>query len=224
YLAKQLELMGINVYNSANTIEVCDDKIATYQALAANKLAIPKTIVAPKIFPIPHLTLDLSFVETIIQQLSFPIIIKEAFGSFGEQVYLVHHKTELIEITKKIAGKPFVYQEFISTSYGKDIRLQVVGDRVVASMLRQSKDDFRANVTTGGYAEKYEPTNREKEVAILASKAIGADFSGVDLLFGKANEPIICEVNSNAHIRVLYESTGINVAHEIIDYIISKHK
>lgn len=223
YLAKQLELMGVRVYNRANTIEICDDKIATYQALATQQLPIPKTIVAPKVFPIPGVEIDMDFLNKVMEQLTFPIVIKEAFGSFGEQVYLVKNQADLVQKVKELAGKPFVFQEFISTSYGEDIRLQVVGNKVAASMLRRSENDFRANVSSGGVAEKYYPTKQEEEIAIAAAKAINADFAGVDLLFGPNQQPIICEINSNAHIRNLYECTNINVAYDVIDYIINQH-
>src|SRR5699024_7806278 len=108
----------------------------------------------------------------------------------------------------------------ITRSYGKDIRLHVVGERVVASMLRLAQNDFRANVSAGGLMEPYEPNEEEYAIAVAATKAVKADFAGVDLLFRPDHTPIICEVNSNAHIRNMYESTHINVADFIIDYII----
>lgn len=219
YLANQLELLGIRVFNPAKAIMISDDKIATYQRLAQHQLAIPKTIIAPKVF-YQHENIDYSFLNIVSHQLKFPMIVKEAFGSFGEQVYLVQNEEELRGKVKELIGKPFVFQEFISTSYGKDIRLQVVGNQVVASMLRTSTNDFRANITSGGTMTAYEPTKKEAQLAIQATKAIGADFAGVDLLFGANNEPIICEVNSNAHIRNLYECTNINAAQHIIDYVI----
>src|SRR5699024_6985907 len=119
-------------------------------------------------------------------------------------------------------GAPFVFQQFIKSSFGKDIRLQVVGDQVVAAMKRTSASDFRANVTTGGQMEPYQPTEIEKQLAIRASLALNADFAAVDLLFGENGEPIVCEVNSNAHIRNLLTCTGINSAPYIIDYIEQK--
>lgn len=221
YLAKQLELLGIRVFNSAKSIEISDDKIATYQELAKQKLPIPKTIFAPKIF-IDHEQLDVTFTQQVLKELKPPLIIKEAYGSFGEQVYLINTEEEMYQKVKELAGKSFLFQEFISSSYGKDMRLQVVGDQVVASMLRKSSNDFRANVTAGGSMEIYEPSNAEQELAIAATKAIGADFAGVDLLFGPNGQPMICEVNSNAHIRNLFDCTGINAADFIIDYIIKE--
>lgn len=219
YLAKQLEALGMRVFNQAKAIEISDDKILTYQTLAKQSLPIPKTIIAPKIFSKDTL-LDIQFIKSIPEALGFPFIVKEAFGSFGEQVYLIHHMDQLQNLIHKIADKPFLFQEFIETSYGTDIRLQVVGDEVVAAMKRKSKNDFRANITAGGTMETYQPTEEEKRIAIEATQAIGADFAGVDLLFGQEGKPIICEINSNAHIRNLYECTQVNTADHVLDYIL----
>lgn len=221
YLAKQLEHLGIRLFNRANTIAVSDDKILTYQELAKQKITIPKTIIAPKTFT-NHLSIDDYYLLKISDLLLFPLIIKEAFGSFGEQVYLINSFDELKEKIKSLNGAPFVFQQFIKSSFGKDIRLQVVGDQVVAAMKRTSESDFRANITTGGQMEPYQPTEIEKQLAIRASLALNADFAGVDLLFGENGEPIVCEVNSNAHIRNLLTCTGINSAPYIIDYIEQK--
>src|SRR5690625_4957309 len=157
--------------------------------LAKHKLTIPKTITAPKQFGYQNY-LDVNFAKKIHTYLSFPLIIKEAYGSFGEQVYLIKTEQQLQEKVRELSGIPYLFQEFIQSSYGKDIRLHVVGDNVVASMLRQSQTDFRANVSAGGSMEAYQPTTVEKELAIAATKAIGADFAGVDLLFGPHQKPV----------------------------------
>ncbi|MEI3596553.1 MULTISPECIES: ATP-grasp domain-containing protein [unclassified Oceanobacillus] len=220
YLAKQLEYLGVPVFNQAKAIAVSDDKIATYQKLAKLQLPIPKTIIAPKIFHTG--SLDEGIINKAIKELGFPLVMKEAFGSFGEQVYLVKNKQELDKKLQLIGNKPFVFQEFVHTSYGVDIRLQVVGDKVVAGMKRKSAGDFRANVTAGGRMEAYTPSQEEEELAVKAAKAIDADFAGVDLLYGDGNQPIVCEINSNAHIRNLYECTGINAADYMVEYILNK--
>lgn len=218
YLAKQFELMGIRVFNSAYAIETSDDKIATYQMLAKQNITIPKTIIAPKLFPVSQ-TLDITYLENVALTLGFPFIIKEAFGSFGEQVYLIHTMEEMKEKVISLQGKPFIFQAFIQSSYGRDVRLHVVGDEVVASMERNASNDFRANVSAGGTMKQYTPSKEEENIAIAATKAIDADIAGVDLLFGVNGEPIVCEVNSNAHIRNMYDCTNINVADCIITYI-----
>lgn len=219
YLARQLELLGIRVFNSAEAIHVSDDKILTYQVLAQHDLPIPETIIAPKTFYKPE-RLDQRYVDQIIETLGFPHVIKEAFGSFGEQVYLVHDREKMLQKINELHNKPYVFQQYIYTSYGKDLRLHVVGDEVIASMFRQTKNDFRA--TADGVRLGYDPTEEEIELAIAATKAIGADFAGVDLLYGPDGSRIICEVNSNAHIGRLHKSSGINVAPAVIDYIIAE--
>lgn len=218
YLAKQFELLGVRVFNRARAIEVSDDKITSYQLLATQNLPIPKTIIAPKIFSTGQL--DDNTIQLAVNKLGFPMILKEAFGSFGEQVYLIHTKQELIQKVQSLQGKAFMFQEFISSSYGKDMRLHVVGDHVVAAMERMSADDFRANITAGGTMKAHHPPKQEQEMAIAATKAVGADFAGVDLLYGPDNKPIVCEINSNAHIRNMFECTNINVADFIMDYIL----
>ena len=219
YLAKQLEYLGVPVFNSAEAIAISDDKIATYQELAKLNLPIPKTIIAPKIFIEGNF--DKEILEQAIDELKLPMVMKEAFGSFGEQVYLIHTKEELYKKVNEMGNKPFIFQEFIATSFGVDIRLQVVGNRVVAGMKRKSQNDFRANITAGGTMEPHEPTREEERLAVAATKAIGADFAGVDLLFGE-DSPIICEVNSNAHIRNLLDCTEINAADFMMEYILQQ--
>lgn len=218
-LARQFEQLGIPVFNSSFAIEACDHKGLMYQLLAQHNIPIPKTILGPKIFPNTR-DIDVTRFQHVIKQLGSPFILKEAYGSFGEQVYLIQHEEEMVVKLQEIQGKPFLFQEFISSSYGRDIRLNVVGDRVVTSMLRHAEDDFRANVSAGGHMQPYTPTQEEEQLAVSASNAIGADFSGVDLLFGPDNKPIVCEVNGNAHIRNIYNCTGVNVADDMINYII----
>lgn len=218
YLAHQLENLGVRLFNKANTIAISDDKILTYQQLARYDINIPKTIIAPKTFT-NEVAITEQNLKKIGETLSFPLIIKEAFGSFGEQVYLINTYEEMKEKVTHLKNTPFVFQQFVQSSYGKDLRLQVVGDQVVTAMKRTSTDDFRANVTSGGEMERYEPTDEERLLAINAANALDADFAGVDLLFGHNNEPIVCEVNSNAHIRNLLTCTGVNSAPYIIEHI-----
>lgn len=219
YLAEQIEALGIPVFNNSKAIELSDDKNKSYLKLAHSKLPIPQTIIAPKTFTKPTTQYLLDVLGVVEKTLSYPFIIKEAFGSFGEQVYLIHNRQDALKLMALIYERPYLFQEYIKASHGKDIRLQVVGNEVVAAMLRTSKSDFRANITSGGTMKNYLPTEQEKSLAIQATKALNLDFAGVDLLFGKEDMRFICEVNSNAHIQNLYEATGVNVANYMIDYI-----
>ena len=134
--------------------------------------------------------------NSVIDEIGWPIVIKEAYGSFGEQVYLANNLQEANRIIDRLGYKDFLIQEFIASSKGKDIRINVVGDKAVASMLRENKNDFRSNISNGGNGTNYSPKQEYINLAIKAKKALGLDFAGVDVLFG-GNGPIICEINSN---------------------------
>ncbi len=228
-LAEFFEHQGIPVFNSSKAIALCDDKRKTHLALMANGLPMPRTIFAPMTYDNIGFT-DHVFLNRVSDRLGFPFIVKEAFGSFGEQVHLVKNKTQLYELfglnTKgkktgesKLSCNQIIFQEFIKSSKGKDVRLQVVGADVVGAMLRTSEKDFRANASIGGECRAYEPSDDEVWLAKQAAHAVGADFAGVDLLFGDEGM-LVCEVNSNAHFKNLLQATGINTADEIINHII----
>lgn len=210
-LARRLEKEGLPVFNSSKSIELCDNKAKTYLELLG-EVKQPKTIIGPKTFFYSDFS---QFVENAVEILKLPLVFKECFGSFGEQVYLCNTKEEILS---HITDKPFILQEFIKESVGRDVRLEVVGNKVVSSVLRYNDNDFRANVTNGGTMEKYTPTKEEEETAIKACEKLGLTFGGVDILEGN----ILCEVNSNAHIINIMNCTGIDVAPLIFNEIKSK--
>lgn len=223
YLARKLEILGLKLFNSADSILFCDNKILMYQELARNGIRIPKTFVIPKTYEkIGYL--DFSYLDDVINEIGFPFVVKEAYGSFGAQVYLANNVEEAKEIIKNIWWKPFVIQEFIESSKGRDIRINVVNDKAIVSMLRENKDDFRSNITNGGVGSMFEPEQAYIDLAIKASKVLKCDFSGVDVMFGPDGEPIICEVNSNPQFASTLRATGINLADYIRDYILEALK
>ena len=124
-------------------------------------------------------------------------------------------------LRREATGKaPVIFQPYVECG-NEDIRIEVVGDRAVAAVRRTAKEgDFRANTTNGGTMHKYEPTPEEEALAVDAAAALQADFAGVDILRTKQG-PIICEVNSNAHIKNLKDCTGIDVSDAIIEHIVA---
>ncbi|MGJ9383057.1 ATP-grasp domain-containing protein [Salipaludibacillus sp. CF4.18] len=217
HLARQLESMNIPLFNRSKSIEICDNKSLMHHHLVEKSIPTPMTIIAPMTFNGIEVK-EVTYIERIIEAIGLPMIIKEAFGSFGQQVYWIDSKEQLEIMTKKLAGKDHLYQKPVHHSLGKDIRINVVGGKVVASMKRTSQTDFRANVTAGGSTTPYDPSLEEKTLAVQAAAAVGADFAGVDLLLEKEG-PVVCEVNSNPHIRSIYECTGIDVAIPMIEHI-----
>lgn len=216
-LGKALEGAGIRLFNSAEAVKICDDKSLTMLALMNSGIKMPKTILAPMTYSNIGYT-DTTFLNQV-ESLGYPMVVKECFGSFGQQVYLVHNRKELDTLIEQKKGTSFIFQEYIKSSCGRDIRINIVGGEVVAAMYRYNEDDFRANITNGGKMKAYEPTDEQIAMAKNVCDIISLDFAGVDLMFGENDEPIFCEVNSNAHFKSIYECTGMNVADAIIKYI-----
>ena len=137
YLAQRLEMLNIPVFNSSNSICLCDNKSLTYLELSKKDITIPPTIIAPKTFESINFN-NTSFVDKAISKLGLPLIIKEAYGSFGQQVYLLNSKEEILDLIKnKIIYKDFLFQKFIKTSCGKDIRVNIVGGKIVNAIYRE---------------------------------------------------------------------------------------
>lgn len=203
-LARRLEKQGIRLFNSADAIEKCDDKARTYIELS-EIVPQPKTLIAPKTYFKADFT---DFAEKAADILGFPVVFKECFGSFGEQVFLCR---SIEDVLSHITEKPFILQEFIKESAGHDRRIEIVGGKAVAAMERNNEKDFRSNITNGGKMKPCIPDEEECRLAVSACAALGLDFGGVDIL----NGGLVCEVNSNAHIINITKCTGIDIAGEI---------
>ena len=217
-LARRLEKIGLRLFNPSESIEVCDDKGQTAIALSEKGIRTPLTFLSPKAYPSFGCT-DLSFLDKAEDSLGYPMVIKENRGSFGKQVHLVRSRAEAEELIAGFKEHPFIMQEYIEESGGRDVRVNVVGGKVVASMYRYNDNDFRSNITNGGSMKCYEADPAQAEIAIKACEAIGLDFAGVDVLFGN-DGPVICEVNSNPHFKTTLECTGINMAEHIMAHIL----
>ena len=217
-LAKTLEAAGMKLFNSASAIELCDDKSLTHIALM-NRVPQPKTVLIPLTFPRVGYT-DCTFLEKIADYLGFPLVIKQCFGSFGAGVYLARNMDEAKAALMKTAGGAAIAQQYIASSFARDIRAYVVSDKVAAAMLRHNESgDFRANVAQGGKADAYTLSEAQAALAVKTAQLLGCTFAGVDLLFGENGEMTVCEVNSNAHFAGISAATGVSIADKIIEAV-----
>lgn len=221
FLARTLEEMGYRLFNCADAIGACDNKAETFLRLRGSGIRMPETIMVPQTFPDIGYTDDM-FLDVAEQKLKYPFVVKECFGSFGAQVYMADGRESVHEILGRTAGRPVIFQELIDTSIGRDIRIQMTGGRVTAAMMRVHDSDFRANVTNGGKMYRFTPTKEQVRMAAEACRILKLDFGGVDILFGKEGEPVLCEVNSNAHFKNIFDCTGINAADAVMEHIRSE--
>lgn len=218
YLAHRLEQAGLRLFNRADAVAKCDNKILTAMALDVAGVPTPTTFFSPKTFEGLGYS-RLSFFDAAEETLGYPMVIKEACGSFGQQVYLAHNRTQAEALLQRMGYKDFIMQAFVATSRGRDIRVNVVGGRVAACMLRFNDNDFRSNITNGGSMKPCTITPAQEEAALAACRALGLDFAGVDVLFGEGDAPIICEVNSNPHFKSTLQATGVDLSRLIMQHI-----
>ena len=113
----------------------------------------------------------------------------------------------------------FLAQEFIKEAGGADIRCFVVGDKVVASMMRQGKEgEFRSNLHRGGSARLIRITPEERSTAVRSARIMGLNVAGVDIL--RSNHgPVVMEVNSSPGLEGIEKATGKDVAGMVIEFI-----
>lgn len=218
HIARMLESAGLRLFNSARAIEITDDKMRTHIELLGSGIKMPKTVSSPLYYGGED---NGDFLDNVLKVLSFPIIVKENFGSFGRQVYLVRNKEQLIKIREELREKPHIYQEYIDEEIGQDTRVMVIGDKVVATMKRRG-EDFRSNIGANGIGENVKISANLEKTAVKVAKILGLDTAGVDFLKGKDGEGVLCEVNSNARFFELERVTKINFAGLYADYIINK--
>ena len=213
YLGRALQASGMLMFNAMDAVEVCDDKMLTYYALATRgaNVRIIKSIPAPLCYT-PNVTADEKFLTCVAETLGFPLVAKKSYGSFGGGVQLVHGIGELQKIANAWLYEPHFFQEFIQESAGKDIRVIVIDKKAVAAMQRTAQaGEFRSNIELGGVGSAIELTSEIAQAAEECARVLELEYCGVDLL-QTAQGLTVCEVNSNAFFEGIESATGVNVA------------
>ncbi len=214
---RQFEMMGVFSLNESVAIARARDKLRSLQLLSRKGLGLPITGFA-------HST---KMTQELIKLVGgAPLVIKLLEGTQGKGVVLAETSSaaeSVIDAFREMDANILV-QEFIKEARGSDIRCFVIGDKVVASMQRTAKPgEFRSNLHRGGKATLVEITEEERKAAIDATKALGLNVAGVDMLRSNRG-PLIMEVNSSPGLKGIEQSTGIDVAGMIIEYLVCADK
>jgi gamma-F420-2:alpha-L-glutamate ligase len=215
-ILRHLERLGVNTVNPSYAIEATKDKLYAHQIFAEKGIPTPKTMLVKH--PVNANLVD--------REIGWPAIVKIMAGSYGKGVYQVTSKsrfTDFIEFAHGIkTDEAIIVQEYVDTHPGEDLRVFVVGDRVLGAMKRSARDgSFKANITRGGRGENYPLTPEIEDLALRVARSLDLEVAGVDLLFGRDGF-LVCEANSAPGFEGFEHATGINVAKEIIDYAKSK--
>lgn len=219
YAAQIMERQGLRLFNPHAAIQVCDDKMETFLRLSNHGIPMPHTIPAPLCY-YADTPIHTEWLDGVADTLGLPLVVKECNGSLGAQVYLASSREELYAIATRLQGKKHLYQRFVASSAGRDVRVIVVGGRVVAAMQRISDQDFRSNIELGGQGKPIDLPPEAAHICEQVAAILKLDYCGVDLLFGE-NGFLLCEVNSNAFFEGVEATTRINVAEQYVRHMLA---
>ncbi len=204
-----LNKLGKKSYNALNPLNLYINKLEQLKNIESQYFQKPKYIAGMS---------DLSF-EMLADILKLPFVAKGLESSMGEEVFLIKNKNDYDALFQSfLPNKEWIFQEFIKSSAGRDMRLYCIRGEVIAGMERISNNDFRANVALGSSVHKIGITPEFQAIAQDIYRQTGLDFIGLDLLFG-ANEPYFCEINVTAGMEGIERASGINVAGAFIKTI-----
>ena len=219
HAASALEAGGAVVANPAAAIETCADKWLTSVALHRAGLPTPHTVLA--------LTPEQALQE--VQRLGCPVVIKPLTSSWGRRVSLVRDLDAARAVLEHCAALPspqshLIYLQELVDKPGRDIRVVVAGGRAVAAAYRISQD-WRCNVALGARSEPCPLTPELAALAVAATRAVGADFAGVDVVEDRAGALLVLEVNHNVELTGIQHAHAdrVDIAGELVDAVLARH-
>jgi ribosomal protein S6--L-glutamate ligase len=207
----QFGMMGIPVVNDASAIMRSRDKLRCLQLLARKGIDIPKTVIArnPK------------NIERAIEMVDgTPVILKLLQGTQGVGVMIAESRQAVESVLDTLwgLGQNILIQQFVAESKGRDIRALVLGEKVVCAMERRARmGEFRSNIHRGGYGEIVKLDARYTRAAVEATRVVGLQIAGVDMLVGK-DGPKVMEINSSPGFEGLEKATGRDVAKILVEF------
>lgn len=209
---RQFEMMGVYCLNESVAISRSRDKLRALQILARKGIGMPVTGFA-------HSTKMSADLIKLVG--GAPLVIKLLEGTQGKGVVLAETEAAAASVIDAFRDldEYFLVQEFIKEAQGSDIRCFVIGNKVVAGMMRKAKaGEFRSNLHRGGTAMEVKLTPEERKTATRAAGAMGLNVSGVDIIRSK-HGPLVIEVNSSPGLEGIEKATNVDVADSIIQYI-----
>ena len=205
----RLEEGGVRVMNSARAIERTVDKFYTSALLERAGIPTPETVVCERS-------------EDAIQAFRRlgDVIVKPLFGSMGLGMARVSDEETAFRVFRAIdLVRGVFYLQRTIAHQGRDIRAFVVGERVIGAIER-SAPGWRLNVSQGATPRAFRLPPEWTRLALLATRAVGAEYAGVDLLPGDDGQVYVLEVNGIPGWKGLQEATGLDVAGAIVEQLL----
>lgn len=208
-LKNQINTLGDKYYNNINLFDDYINKYEQVRRITSEHFLLPKYV----------LSTSLIGYEKLSNYLGIPFVAKGLESSMGREIFLINNSKEfdLLRNNNDI-GKEWLFEEFISNSYGKDLRVFTIRDKAIACMIRRSNSDFRANVALGASVESFAVTPVINNIVADIYKQTKLDFLGIDLLFGTEGY-YFCEINVMPGLEGIESASGVNISKLIIETI-----
>ncbi len=209
-IVRQFEQLGVIVLNSSHGIVRSRDKLVACQMMAQARVPVPITA---------HVGSWEDTDRAVRRVGGTPCVVKSTEGTHGSGVFLVNSSKQARQLVYQMLerGMRPLVQEYIEESHGSDVRALVVGGEVVASMRRKAHgNEFRSNFHLGGSVSDVELTEEQAEIAIDATRTLGLELAGVDMLESERG-PLVLEVNSSPGLEGIEGATRVNVAGKVAE-------
>ncbi len=215
YAQAILNAWGIPTVNSYHTASICSDKLLTTLHLAQHNIPQPQARVA---------FTDESAIQAI-ENLGYPAVMKPVTGSWGRLLAKVNDResAEAIIEHRQVLGD-YHHHTYYAQAYvekgGRDIRAFVVGDRTICAIYRTSPH-WITNTARGGVATNCPVTEALNHLCIKAARAVGGGVLAMDVFETPSGELLINEINHTMEFRNSSTPTGVNIAQEVVRYVLS---
>lgn len=201
-LSEKLESMGVKVCNSSFISRTANDKWNTYEYLKKKDINLPETFLVTDDFTPPY----------------YPMVLKPCMGKGGRDVEIVNNYEEFAAYRERVKEKT-IAQRVVSDK-GKDLRVYVVGNRIIKAMLRISESDFRSNFCLGGKAVEYELSEWEREQIEKVISCFDISYAGLDFIFDNGSI-IFNEMEDVVGARMLYTYTDVDIVEIYLNFLIN---
>lgn len=214
-----LEGLGGRVINPLYAAILCGNKMYAHMELEKAGVRTPKAVAA--------------FSEdgalSALEEFGYPAVIKPTVGSWGRLIALLRDKEvarAVIEDREHMFPlyQVYYFEEFVERP-PRDIRAIVVGDQVVAAIYRYSGEgEWKTNMALGGHAEACPVTKELEDICIKATRVLGGQIVGVDLMESKSDGLMVHEVNNTTEFKNTVRVTGVDVPGLMVDYALEHGK
>ncbi len=214
-VVKHFEMLGTLAINSSQAIAASRNKMKSLQVLNKEGILVPATLLIRS-------TRGLKNIVKMARGL--PVVLKILQGTQGVGVMLIHTPIALHSVLDTLhnLNQDVMVQQFIAEDAGRDFRALVIGNRVVAAMMRTApQGEFRSNIHRGGQGHAIKLSPAYQRTAIRAAKILGLEIAGVDLMQSHQG-PLVLEVNSSPGFEGLEKATGINIARAMMQQMIKR--